>query len=156
MHKIRIINRPWGSIHSPFFWRRNPRIIHGFLRPWISPPFLLGFLLSPQPHSQTFPRKPSVLASRIFFAWFLLGFEKPSSCLVFLRLFMFDMKTKLMCSSFYFIIAQIYSKDSNSSVRHIKFDAAWLTVLSMTETSLYLAWLYRLYIAVQNLGVVKC
>jgi hypothetical protein len=66
-------------MHSSFFWRRNPTKTLGFLLPWISPWFFVGFLLSPPPHAQSFPRKPSVLVLADFFPWFfkskqLLGF----------------------------------------------------------------------------------
>jgi hypothetical protein len=59
------------GMHSPFFWRRNPTKTLGFLLPWISPWFFVGFLLSPPPKSFL------VLAD--FFPWFfkskqLLGF----------------------------------------------------------------------------------
>jgi hypothetical protein len=66
-------------MHSPFFWRRNPTKTLGFLLPWISPWFFVGFLLSPPPYAQSFLRKPSVLVLANFFRWFfkskqLLGF----------------------------------------------------------------------------------
>jgi hypothetical protein len=58
-------------MHSPFFWRRNPTKTLGFLIPWFSPWFFVGFLLSPLPYAQLFPRKPSVLVLADFFPWFL-------------------------------------------------------------------------------------
>jgi hypothetical protein len=58
-------------MHSPFFWRRNPTKTLGFLLPWFSPWFFVGFLLSPSPYAQSFPRKPSVLVLADFFSWFL-------------------------------------------------------------------------------------
>ncbi len=58
-------------MHSPFFWRRNPTKTLGFLLPWFSPWFFVGFLLSPPPCAQSFPRKPSVLVLADFFRWFL-------------------------------------------------------------------------------------
>jgi hypothetical protein len=66
-------------MHSPFFWRRNPTKTLGFLLPWISPWFFVGFLLSPPPCAQSFLRKPSFLVLADFFPWFfkskqLLGF----------------------------------------------------------------------------------
>jgi hypothetical protein len=67
------------GMHSPFFWRRNPTKTLGFLLPWFSPWFFVGFLLSPPPYAQSFLRKPSFLALADFFPWFfkskqLLGF----------------------------------------------------------------------------------
>jgi hypothetical protein len=58
-------------MHSPLFWRRNPTKTLGFLLPWISPWFFVGFLLSPQPYAQSFLRKPSFLVLADFFPWFL-------------------------------------------------------------------------------------
>jgi hypothetical protein len=58
-------------MHSPFFWRRNPTKTLGFLLPWFSPWFFVGFLLSPPPCAQSVPRKPSVLVLADFFPWFL-------------------------------------------------------------------------------------
>jgi hypothetical protein len=62
-----------------FFWRRNPTKTLGFLLPWISPWFFVGFLLSSPPYAQSFLRKPSFLVLADFFPWFfkskqLLGF----------------------------------------------------------------------------------
>ncbi len=70
---------PWEGMHSYFFWRRNPTKTLGFLLPWISPWFFVGFLLSPPPCAQSFPRKPSFLVLADFFPSFfkskqLLGF----------------------------------------------------------------------------------
>jgi hypothetical protein len=59
-----------GNAQS-FFWRRNPTKTLGFLLPWFSPWFFVGFLLSPPPYAQLFPRKPSVLVLADFFPWFL-------------------------------------------------------------------------------------
>jgi hypothetical protein len=56
-------------MHSPLFWRRNPTL--GFLLPWISPWFFVGFLLSPPPYAQSFLRKPSFHVLADFFPWFL-------------------------------------------------------------------------------------
>jgi hypothetical protein len=54
------------------FWRRNPTKTLGFLLPWFSPWLFVGFLLSPPPYAQSFPRKPSVLVLAFgFFPWFL-------------------------------------------------------------------------------------
>jgi hypothetical protein len=66
-------------MHSSFFWRRNPTKTLGFLLPWFSPWIFVGFLLSPLPYAQSFPRKPSFLVLADFFPWFfkskqLLGF----------------------------------------------------------------------------------
>jgi hypothetical protein len=66
-------------MHSPFIWRRNPTKTLGFLLPWISPWFFVGFLLSPPPYAQSFIRNPSFLVLADFFSWFfkskqLLGF----------------------------------------------------------------------------------
>ncbi len=66
-------------MNSSFFGRRNPTKTFGFLLPWISPWFFVGFLLSPPPYAQSFPRKPSVLVLEDFFPCFfksklLLGF----------------------------------------------------------------------------------
>ncbi len=58
-------------MHSPFYWRRNPTKTLGFLLPWFSPWFFVGFLLSPLPYAQLFPRKASVLVLADFFPWFL-------------------------------------------------------------------------------------
>jgi hypothetical protein len=68
------------GIHSPFFWRRNPTKTLGFLLPWCSPWFFVGFLLSPLPFAQSFPRKPSFLVLADFFPWFF----KSRQLLVFL------------------------------------------------------------------------
>ncbi len=70
---------PREGMHSPFFWRRNPTKTLGFLLPWFSPWFFVGFLLSPLPYAQSFLRKPSFLVLADFFPWFfkskqLLGF----------------------------------------------------------------------------------
>jgi hypothetical protein len=67
------------GMHNSFFWRRNPTKTLGFLLPWISPWLFVGFLLSPLPYAQSFPRKLSVLVLADFFPWFfkskqLLGF----------------------------------------------------------------------------------
>jgi hypothetical protein len=59
------------GMHSSFFWRRNPTKTLGFLLPWISPWFFIGFLLSPPPYAQSFLRKPSFLVLADFFPWFL-------------------------------------------------------------------------------------
>ncbi len=59
------------GMHRPFFWRRNPTKTLGFLLPWFSPWFFVGFLQSPPPYAQSFPRKPSVLVLADFFPWFL-------------------------------------------------------------------------------------
>ncbi len=60
---------PHGEVmHSPFSWRRNPTKTLGFLLPWFSPWFFVGFLLSPPPYAQSFPRKPSVLVLADFFS----------------------------------------------------------------------------------------
>jgi hypothetical protein len=72
-------------MHSPFFWRRNPTKTLGFLLPWFSPWFFVGFLLSPPPYAQSFLRKPSFLVLADFFPWFfkskqLLGFLGVASC----------------------------------------------------------------------------
>ncbi len=42
------------TLHAQsLFWRRNPTKTLGFLLPWISPCFFVGFLLSPHPmHSR--------------------------------------------------------------------------------------------------------
>jgi hypothetical protein len=58
-------------MHSPYFWRRNPTKTLGFLLPWISPWFFVGFLLSPLLYAQSFLRKPSFLVLADFFPWFL-------------------------------------------------------------------------------------
>jgi hypothetical protein len=58
------------GMHSPFFWRRNPTKTLGFLLPWFSPWFFVGFLLSPPPYAQSFLRKPSFLVLADFFPWF--------------------------------------------------------------------------------------
>jgi hypothetical protein len=58
-------------MHSPFFWRINPTKTHGFLLPWFSPWFFVGFLLSPPPYAQSFSRKPRVLVLADSFPWFL-------------------------------------------------------------------------------------
>ncbi len=58
-------------MHRPFFWRRNPTKTLGFLLPWFSPWFFVGFLQSPPPYAQSFPRKPSILVLADFFPWFL-------------------------------------------------------------------------------------
>ncbi len=55
---------------TSFFWRRNPTKTIGFLLPWISPWFFIGFLLSPPPYAQSFLRKPSFLVLADFFPWF--------------------------------------------------------------------------------------
>jgi hypothetical protein len=57
-------------MHSPFLWRRNPTKTLGFLLPWISPWFFIGFLSSP-PYAQSYLRKPSFLVLEDFFPWFL-------------------------------------------------------------------------------------
>jgi hypothetical protein len=66
-------------MHSPFYWRRNPTKTPGFLLPWFSPWFFVGFLMSPPPNAQSNLRKPSFLVLADFFPWFfkskqLLGF----------------------------------------------------------------------------------
>jgi hypothetical protein len=43
----------------------------GFLLPWISHWFFVGFLLSPPPYAKSFLRKPSFLVLADFFPWFL-------------------------------------------------------------------------------------
>jgi hypothetical protein len=58
-------------MHSPFFWRRYPTKTLGFLLPWISPWFFIGFLLSPPPYAQSFLIKPSFLVLADFIPWFL-------------------------------------------------------------------------------------
>jgi hypothetical protein len=63
-----------------FFWRRNPTKTLGFLLPWISSWFFVGFLLSPPPYAQSFLRKPRFLVFADFFPWFL----KPKQQLGFL------------------------------------------------------------------------
>ncbi len=88
------------GMHSPFFWRRNPTKTLGFLLHWISPWFFVGFLLSPPPYAQSFPRKPSVLVLTDFFPWFfkskqLAGFLRvvymlklgPNGILLFIYIF---------------------------------------------------------------------
>jgi hypothetical protein len=69
------VRPPTSAAH----WRRNPTQTLGFLLPWISPWFFVGFLLSPPPYAQSFLRKPSFLVLADFFPWFfkskqLLGF----------------------------------------------------------------------------------
>jgi hypothetical protein len=44
-------------MHSSFLWRRNPTKTLGFLLPWISPWFFVGFLLSPPPYAQSVSKK---------------------------------------------------------------------------------------------------
>ncbi len=61
-----------------FFLAQKSNQKLGFLLPWISPWFFVGFLLSPPPYAQSFLRKPSFLVFS-FFPWFfkskhLLGF----------------------------------------------------------------------------------
>jgi hypothetical protein len=69
------------TLAQPFFWCRNPTKTLGFLLPWISPWFFVGFLLCPPPYAQSFLRKPSLLVFADFFPWFL----KSKQLLVFLR-----------------------------------------------------------------------
>ncbi len=54
-----------------FFWRRNPTKTLGFLLPWFSPWFFVGFLLSPPPCAQSFLRNPRFLVLADFFPWIL-------------------------------------------------------------------------------------
>jgi hypothetical protein len=64
-------------MHSPF-WRRNPTKTLGFLLPWISPWFLIGFLLSSPPYAQSFLAQKSnqntwfsaTLDFSLIFDWF--------------------------------------------------------------------------------------
>ncbi len=77
---FRRLVKNWEGKRSPFFWRRNPTKTLGFLLPWFSPWFFVGFLLSPPPYAQSFLRKPSFLVLADFFPWFfkskrLLGFH---------------------------------------------------------------------------------
>ncbi len=65
-----------------FFSRINPNKKLGFLNTWFSSPILLCLL------------KTKCLSFPHFFALFLSGFRNPSKCLVFFRLFTFDMKIK--------------------------------------------------------------
>jgi hypothetical protein len=58
-------------MHSPFFWCRNTTKTLGFLLPWISPWFFVGFLLSPPPYAQSFLRKQTFLVLAGVFPWFL-------------------------------------------------------------------------------------
>jgi hypothetical protein len=58
-----------------FILRRNPTKTLGFLLPLFSPWFFVGFLLSPPPYAQSFPRKPSVLVLTDFFPWFLKSMQ---------------------------------------------------------------------------------
>jgi hypothetical protein len=58
-------------MHSPFFGAEIQPKTLGFLLPWISPWFFVGFLLSPPPIAQSFLRKPSFLVLADFFRWFL-------------------------------------------------------------------------------------
>ncbi len=69
--------RPICKCRCPplLFWRRNPTKTLGFLLPWISPWFFVGFLLSPLPNAQSFLR------------FFSLGFLNPRNSLAFLELF---------------------------------------------------------------------
>jgi len=57
------VRPPTSAAH----WRRNPTQTLGFLLPWISPWFFVGFLLSPPPYAQSFLRKPSFLVLADFF-----------------------------------------------------------------------------------------
>ncbi len=61
-------------MHSPFFWHTNPTKTLGFLLPWISLWFFVGFLLSPR----RFKENQVFLLWRIFLGFFkskqLLGF----------------------------------------------------------------------------------
>jgi hypothetical protein len=75
------INIGREGMHSPFIWRINPTKTLGFLLPWISPWFFVGFLLSPPLYAQSFLRKPSFLVLADFFPWFL----KSKQLLGFLR-----------------------------------------------------------------------
>jgi hypothetical protein len=62
-----------------FLGGRNLTKTLGFLLPWISPWFFVGFMLSNPTYAQSFLRKQSFLVLTDFFPWFfkskqLLGF----------------------------------------------------------------------------------
>jgi hypothetical protein len=58
-------------MQNPFIGQEiQPKHMYGFLRPWISPWFFVGFLLSPPPYAQLFLRKPRFLFMADFFSRF--------------------------------------------------------------------------------------
>ncbi len=98
----------WACMHSPVFWRRNPTKTLGFLLPWISPWFFVGFLPSPPPYAKSFLRKPRFLVLADFF---FLIFLNPSNRLVFMELFTCRNKDQWIHYFLLYIIKVEHSKE---------------------------------------------
>jgi hypothetical protein len=95
-------------MHNPFIGAEiQPKHTYGFLRPWISPWFFVGFLFSLPPYAQLFLRKPRFVVLAYSFPWFL----KTKQQLGFLV---------IVYITFYFILIKVLlrNEDIHTSVRY--------------------------------------